>query len=274
MTVRSPHESWQLDEGSAEAYERYLVPLHFAPWAEALLDRVGPRPGERVLDVATGTGIVARRAAPRVAPGGRVVGLDLNDGMLAVARTAAADARPAIAWVRGDAAALPFGDAAFDRVLCQQALQFLPEPVLALREMRRVTAPGGSLGLGVLRGLEHHPAYRALADALERHAGREAAAMMRSPFPAWSADDLRGMLREAGWGEIEIRIEVHGVRYPSAAEFLRQEAASSPLAGPLGALEEAAREALLDDATEALHDRNDDAGVVVPMETRLIVARA
>src|SRR3712207_7644969 len=93
-------EGWQLEESSSEAYERYLVPLLFAPGAEYLVQLAAPGPGERVLDVACGTGIVARRVAARVGSGGKVVGLDINEGMLEVARKVSSDVRPAIEWQR------------------------------------------------------------------------------------------------------------------------------------------------------------------------------
>ena len=95
---------WQLDEHSAAAYEQYLVPTIFAPAAEGILEALAPQPGERLLDVACGTGVVARQAAPRVAPGGRVCGIDLNSAMLDVARAASG---PEIDWQQGDAAAMP-----------------------------------------------------------------------------------------------------------------------------------------------------------------------
>src|SRR5262245_6446130 len=91
----------------AEAYERIVVPALYAPLAEDLLNRAAPRPGEWVLDVACGTGIVARRAARRVGPMGRVVGVDPNPGMLAVARGAAAAEGAAIEWRQGRGEALP-----------------------------------------------------------------------------------------------------------------------------------------------------------------------
>src|SRR5215208_5387475 len=109
-------QEWQLEESSAEAYERYLVPLLFAPGAEYLVELAALGPGERVLDVAYGTGIVARRAAPRVGSGGTVVGLDLNESMLKVARKVSSDVRPAIEWQQGDATDMPFPDATFDVV--------------------------------------------------------------------------------------------------------------------------------------------------------------
>ena len=91
-------EGWQLEESSAEAYERYLVPLLFAPGAQYLVELAAPELGERVLDVACGTGIVARCAVPRVGSGGKVVGVDINEGMLEVARKVSAETRLPIEW--------------------------------------------------------------------------------------------------------------------------------------------------------------------------------
>src|SRR5690554_5715477 len=89
---------WRLEGSSAEAYERYLVPMMYAPWAEQLVESAAVRVGERVLDVACGTGIVARYAATRVGPKGTVIGLDLNEGMLQAAREAAARTASGVEW--------------------------------------------------------------------------------------------------------------------------------------------------------------------------------
>ncbi len=136
---------WQLDTDSAEAYERYLVPAIFEPFARVLVALAAPAAGERVLDAACGTGVVARYAAPRA---GHVVGADVNAGMLAVAARIA----PQLEWVQADIAALPFEDDTFDLVLCQQALQFVPDHAAALAELQRVLAPGGRILVSVWRG--------------------------------------------------------------------------------------------------------------------------
>jgi SAM-dependent methyltransferase len=265
-------QGWQLQEGSAEAYERYLVPLLFAPGAEYLIELAELGPGERVLDVACGTGIVVRRAAQRVGSGGRVVGLDINEGMLEVARKVSSEAYPAIEWQQGDANDMPLQDGAFDAVFCQQALQFFPDRLAALREMHRVLAPNGRLALSVLRSTEHNPGYRLLAEALERHVGPDAGSMMRSPFPSLSADELRELIVGAGFGKVRILLGISPVRYPSAEEFLRWEGASSPLAGLIGALRDDACEALIRDLGQALRTYTDDEGIVFPAETYLAVA--
>ena len=266
-------EGWQLQESSAEAYERYLVPLLFAPGAEYLVELAAPSPGERVLDVACGTGIVARRAALRVGSGGKVVGFDINEGMLEVARKVSSDVSPAIEWEQGDATDMPLPDRAFDVVFCQQGLQFFADRPAALAEMHRVLVENGRLALNVLRSIEHNPGYRLLAKALEQNVGPDAATMMRSPFPALKADELRDLITGAGFREVRIFLGIGPVRYPSAEELVHQEAASSPLAESILSLKDDVREALIRDVGEALRTYTDDNGIVFPTETYLAVAR-
>ena len=139
------HEPWQLVGTAAELYERYLVPSITSLWANDLVSRANPRTGERVLDVACGTGIVARTVSERMSAG-RVVGLDINGGMLAVARSTSTQSPVSVEWMEASALKLPFPAHAFDLVLCQLGLQFFPDPSVALKEMLRVLAPDGRGG--------------------------------------------------------------------------------------------------------------------------------
>ena len=189
---------WQLDTDSAEAYERYLVPAIFEPFARAL---AAPVAGERVLDAACGTGVVARYAGPRAA---HVVGVDVNAGMLAVAARIA----PQLQWVQADVAALPFEDGSFDVVLCQQGLQFVSDRAAALAELRRVLAPGGRILASVWRGPEHNPGFAAFADVLDRHAGPGTGAVLRSPFAGGDGEAWRAALTAAGFRDVRVRIEL------------------------------------------------------------------
>lgn len=273
MTQHAPATQWQLEDTSADAYERYLVPKFFAPWAKHLTEVVALAPGERVLDVACGTGIVARHAAPRVGLGGTVVGLDRNEGMLTVARIAALEVQPVIEWRIGDAADLPFADQTFDVAFCQQGLQFFPDPVAALRELQRVLTPNGRLALAVWRSIAHSPGFVTLAEALTCSIGAEAGEIMRSPFSAWGRPQLRDLIHSAGFRDVHIEIGIGSARFPSTEEFLRQEAASSPLSGPVGALSADDRTALVRDLSERLREYTDDDGIVFPMETYVVVAR-
>lgn len=162
-------DPWQLTASSSESYGRYQVPSVFAPLARLFLQRIAPRSGDRVLDVACGTGVVARQAATMVGPEGSIVGVDLNANMLDVARAHShVDGAP-VEWKHGDAAALPCPDADFDVVLCQQGLQFFPDRAGALREMYRVLKPGGRVGMAVWCSIDTSPGHVAIAEALRRH---------------------------------------------------------------------------------------------------------
>lgn len=198
-----------------------------------------------------------------------MTGQDVNEAMLTTARRLA----PAIVWRQGDAADLPYSDASFDVVFCQQVLQFLSDPDLAVREMQRVLGEGGRTAVAVLRSLDRHPTYAVFANALERYVGSDAGEMMRSPFPSLEADELRELLTSAGFDELRVVIDVRGIRYPSAEEFVRQEAASSPLAGPIAELSADVREAMVEDVTDELRGFTDDDGIVFPMETFMAVGR-
>lgn len=127
-----------------ENYERYFVPAIGEPVARDLIDRAALRAGERVLDVACGTGIVARLAAEQVGETGTVAGLDVNPGMLAVARSVTPP-ETSIDWHEASAEDMPLPDDVFDVVLCQMGLQFMADKPAALSEMRRVLAPGGRI---------------------------------------------------------------------------------------------------------------------------------
>jgi ubiquinone/menaquinone biosynthesis C-methylase UbiE len=270
---RRDNELWQLEDSSAEAYERYAVPAWSRALAEALIDLAAPQPGERVLDVACGTGIVARLAAERVGGTGSVGGVDANDAMLAVAQAAATASTPPIEWRKGDAASLPLDDASFDLATCQQGLQFFGDRDAALAEIRRVLVPDGRLAVSVLLPLAYHPAWAALADALERHAGAEAGAMMRSPFPEGDAADLRELAATAGFRDVEVRIAVAPARYPSAEALVHQEVSYSPLAAAIAALDEATRSALVRDYASEIRPLIGDDGVTFAQQTYILLAR-
>ena len=263
---------WQVEQTASEAYEEYLVSSIFRSWADRLIETSEINEGDRVLDVACGTGIVARRAASRVGANGSVLGIDINEGMLTVAKETAREVQPSIEWRQGDATDLPFSDEAFDVVCCQQALQFFDDPGAAVREMRRILTPGGSVALSVWRPLDYQPGYVVLADALERHIGDDAGAMMRSPFPAWDVDTIRMIGREAGFDDVSVTIEIGDVRYPSAEEFVRREAASSPLAEPITAVKQEIRNELIRTVEDSLHAYIDDEGIVSPMESYVVTA--
>jgi SAM-dependent methyltransferase len=261
---------WQLTSSSSDAYETFLVPTIFEPWARALVERVDPRPGQRLLDLACGTGVVARLAAPRVLPAGTVIGVDVNPGMLATARRADGGDQT-IEWQEADALDLPFPDASFDAVVCQQALQFVSDRAAMVGEMRRVLAEGGRLALSVWRGLDHNQGFARLARALDGRSAR-AGGIMRSPFGFGDQDEVRQLFTGAGFDHVRVLIEAHVCRFPSPAELLRYEVLSSPLAEPLSQLDADERDRLTAEVEEALAPYVDDDGLAIVMESHIVLA--
>ena len=187
---------WQLTGTAAELFERYLVPAITAKWAEDLLDRAQPRGGEAILDIACGTGIVARLAAKRMGRG-LVTGLDLNAGMLNVARSAPTEGA-AIIWIEGSALVLPFPEDSFDLVLCQQGFQFFPDQRKALCEVCRVLKGGGRAALSVYSRIERTPGANAFALALDDVVGRDASRIKRGEHSFTDATQLETLFRELG----------------------------------------------------------------------------
>jgi SAM-dependent methyltransferase len=272
----SRQAQWQVTGSAAEVYEKELVPAIFAPWARLVVDLADPQKGDRVLDVACGTGIIARTVAGRLGPTGAVVGVDLNPGMLKVARTAWSNGSHSgaqVEWQEASADKLPFPNASFNVAYCQLGLQFFADRPAALREMHRVLAPGGRLAVMVWRGLDESPGFALLAEALERHVGEAAAAIMRAPFGLSNADQLEGLVRNAGFQDVAIQQRVGTVRFPSPERLVLGYVAGSPLAGPVSQANDAAREALITDAMNALGKYTSSTELAFPIAAHLLSAR-
>ena len=196
---------------AAKAYEEFFVPALFGPWASRVAARAQLQTGQHVLDVACGTGVLARETASRVVPTGFVAGVDPSAGMLAVARELA----PTIEWRRATAEALPYPDQRFDAVVSQFGLMFFGDRLRALHEMGRVLKAGGRLVVAVWASLDRAPAYAAEVALLERVAGTQAAEALRAPFALGDADELRRLIASAGIREATITTEVGVARFSS-----------------------------------------------------------
>jgi SAM-dependent methyltransferase len=201
----------QVSTSAAEVYETFFVPALFGQWGERMAAAAGLKRGDRVLDVAGAPGGAARAALPMVAPAGAVIGLDRNDGMLAVARRI----EPAILWRNGRAEDLPFEDAAFDAVLSQFGLMFFEVRVRALAEMWRVLSPGGGLAVAVWDSLSTTPGYAAMVDLLEHLFGSEVAAGLRAPFVLGETGPLLALFEAAGIEGAEVATIRGEARFPS-----------------------------------------------------------
>ena len=273
----SKHETWQFAGNAPETYQRALVPAIFAPWVSQVVDLANPRQGDHVLDVACGTGVVARAAASRVGSAGAVTGIDLNPGMLTVAKSVPVSDQASSApihWQEGNADKLPFPNNVFDIVYCQLGLQFFPDRPAALREMHRVLVAGGRLAVMVWGGLQESPGFAKLADLLQRHIGREAASFMHAPFSLSDPEELAALARSAGFRDVAVQSRDGTVQFPSIEHFIANYVAGTPLAGYVSAAGEEAREHLLSEAQSALRKFVENGELVFPIAARLLNAWA
>ncbi len=230
----------------AQVYEEFFVPALFAQWGHRIADIAEVAPGQRVLDVACGTGVLACAVAQRVGPGGTVIGLDPNDDMLAVARSK--NAR--VEWISGRAEKLPFADAGFDRVLSQFGLMFFDDKPAGLREMMRVLAPGGRLAVAVCDALDHSPGYAVLAELLQRLFGAAVADAFRAPFALGDRRQLHALCEQAGIEGARVARAAGKVRFGSIERLVATERACVWTLG--GLLDERQFDRLRQEAEESL----------------------
>lgn len=248
MTIR-PDTSTSLygryAAGAAQNYEDHFVPAIGMPFALRLLATARPAPGERVIDVACGTGLVARLAAEAVGPDGGVAGLDPTPGMLDVARSVS----PAgIDWYQAPAESMPLPDASFDVVVCSMGLQFFGDKVQGLREMRRVLRPGGRAVVSTPGPTP--PLFEAIDAALTDHVGPDASCFVHAVFSVHDPGEARELFAAAGFDQVEVETGAVPLRVDPPADFFWQYVRSTPLAAVAARLDEPARAALERDVVE------------------------
>jgi len=219
----------QVTRSAAEVYEEFFVPALFMEWAPRVADAAQLATGQKALDVACGTGVLAREAARRVQPGGTVIGLDRNDGMLAVARSKAPD----IDWRLGKAESLPFQDGAMDAVVSQFGLMFFEDRGAALREMWRVLRPGCRFAVAVWGALERSPGYAAMTVLLQRLFGPRVADALRAPFALGDPEALAFQFAQAGISGFQLRTVDGAARFPSIESWVHTDVKGWTLADPI-----------------------------------------
>lgn len=256
---------WGKTSSFPAVYEELCVPGFFIGFADELVQAAGLSPGDRMLDVATGTGIVLRTARERHPDLARTTGLDLNPGMLAVAR----EKSPAeVEFVQGDALSMPFEDGSFDVVTCQQGLQFFPDRAQGLAEFHRVLASRGRAVVACWAEIEASPAYAVIAEVMAEQMP-DAIGAARNPFALHDPDELRGLLEGAGFEDVSIdRVEREG-SFHSPAEFARSYLQGSALAVTLEEQPEEARKALSDAIVTRITSLVGDGAFSLPQVTNV-----
>lgn len=262
----------------AELFEQFFGPSIFIPWTRVLLDHAEPEPGERVLDLACATGIVARQVAPLVGDAGRVVGLDIDSGMLRVARERSSSDGVEVEWREDDATDTGLPAASFDLVLCQQGIQFFEEPESALREARRVLGVGGRMVLNVWKPLAHHPVYEGLLEAEARYLGADLDTVA-TPFTFGDSERLSALMHGAGFQDVEVTEQTLDVEFPDPDTFVALTVMAGAAVVPELALEsEEERSALIEavsrDSAEVLERHRDGDRLAFAMPNQIAVGYA
>ena len=213
---KTKQDSGQVIQSAAEIYQEIFVPALFQEWAEPVLDAANVQEGQAVLDVACGTGVVTRSAQKRVGTGGKVIGLDINEGMLSVARKTA----PHIEFQHGNIEDLPFPDHHFDAITFQFALMFIEDQKQALQEVMRVLRPERSVAIAVWGALEETPGYAKMVELLARLFGEEVANGLRAPYNLGDKNRLKRVLDSAGITDYEITTRVGTAHFPSIESWV------------------------------------------------------
>ncbi len=254
-----------------EIYERVLVPPLFRPFAEELVSRLTPATGDSLIDVACGTGIVARIGRERLGQSARIVGVDVSPAMLNVARTV----DPSIDWREGNATDLPIDEERFSLLTCHQGLQFMPDKAAVVREMRRVLAPRGRLAVATFRPLEDLPGMRALNAVVERHVGPIA----DSRHSFGHSEPLRALLLDGGFSDVTVTTFDHSVRFADGVLFARLNAMAAIGMSDQGkAMSEAERSELAgriaSESADLIARSTKDGTFILPLTTNIATGRA
>ena len=258
----------------AGTYDEIYLPRIFIPWARFLLERAALRPGEAVLDIATGPGTVARLAAAQVGPQGRVLGTDFSEAMIAIAR-----AKPQIAgaatieYLVSPAAPLTVEDGAFDVVTCQQGLQFFPDRGAAIREMHRALMPRGRVAAAVWREIAFQPCFAALDAALGECLAADQAEPYGMPFRWPEAADLVAAFNDQGFVDVSVAEVRHPLTFEGGIGQVISTLAASPIATTVAGLDADTRARLWSAAERRLTPLVVEGQVRTQMVSNLVTAR-
>ena len=266
-------EKKPVDTTAGEAYERHIVPGMFTHWADYGVNWLAPKPGEHALDVACGTGIGERYVAKRVLPGGKVAGLDLDAGVVEVARRVAQSEGLQIEWRSASALEMPFPDGAFDLACCFHGIQFFPDRVKGFAEIRRVLKPSGRLCATMWGPIETNKGHHAMVLALESQKVDASAAKKACSFA--DTAEIRDAAARGGFRNVEVRTEDGVTDYASFESFIEGMTTGSPSTRKAIELLPAngGRHKFIQDVRAALAPYIVGGRLKYPMRTQVVMAR-
>ena len=262
----------RIDTTAAKAYEKHMVPGMFLRWTERVIAVAAPQPGEHVLDLACGTGIGARLVATRAGSNGRVAGLDLDAGVIEVARNLSQQTGARIDWYCANALELPFDDASFDLCLCLQGLQFFADRLAGLRQIKRILKPTGRLVASIWGPIEFNKGHHAVVQALERQGVDASAAKKACSFA--NPDEILETVNRAGFAQVDLRTEDGVSHFGSMQSFIDGMTIGSPSTRhAVARLPEGGRDIFVKEVSAMLEPYVVRGGLEYPMRTHILTAR-
>jgi ubiquinone/menaquinone biosynthesis C-methylase UbiE len=257
----------------AQSYNDVLVPLMFEPWGIRLVEEHAPWDGLRILDLATGTGIVARLLADQVGSDGSVVAADINPEMLELARQRCADLENTVTFLESPAHPLDLPDESVDAVVCQQGFQFFPDRDAAAHEIHRVLRPGGPVVATTWRPIAECGFFGVICTALERIDEKEIGDLMRTPFDFMPEDELGLHFEDAGFDDVQITQQEKDAVFPGGVEQVVQTTYNTPIGPKLRALPPEKQDAYRAAFVELLRPHTQNGATATTLTSNRLTAR-
>jgi len=267
----SESDQFQIKEDAAQFYDRLPARYILGPWSASLVAAVQITSDEHVLDLACGTGVVTREVERVLGPRGRVVGLDINEGMIDVAKKYERTGPGEISYVLASALETGLPGNTFDVVLCQQGFQFFPDQTKALFETLRVLKDRGRVCFSVWA--ESGAYNNAVAEAVRAFVDDATAERFLQSRDVPTASGLRQKFVTAGFRDVTVARSEMKNRLPNIADFVSEHLLGVPIADRVSLLSDAERRSLGEDAAKRLERYADGQDAVVPDCINLIIAR-
>ena len=257
----SDNSGWQVPDAAPRHYHDQVWRF-MGPFAEVLVESAVSS-GDAVLDVACGTGIAARAAAKVAGAKGRVVGSDINTAMLQIAAEVSRSLADGIEWQEASALDLPYSDGVFDSVICQQGVQFFPDPAFGLREMARVARDGGTVAATVWSALGESPYFEAMYYMLGEYCDASEDEM------AWSSDagQITDWFLASGLGQPNISRVERRVSLPPLDVYVPAHMKATPWAQDFDALSSEETAAAIDYMARRLTSWQTESGITAPFSS-------
>lgn len=260
------------DDSVATSYDDVLVPILFEPWAVALVDEHQPWAGKRILDLATGTGILAQLLAEHAGPDGSVVGSDVNGEMLARAKARCEGSEHSVSFVEAPAESLSVPSESFDIVVCQQGFQFFSNKDDAAAEIHRVLRPAGTTVVTTWRPVSECDFFGAICSALETVGESDISQMMRMPFDFFSEDDLVSHFERAGFDNIQVTQRRTDLVMHGGVSHAVRAAYATPIGPKLTSLPEGHQSRFREVLSELVRKLSDDGAAIGQMASNVLTA--